>query len=272
LLDVVQRGYRWRVKRAILKHIFSWPTAFLVTGTANRTYYETFDVNAARLFACVHSIDVARFAEPADRYEQEAKQWRRDLGIMNDERVLLFAGKFERKKGPVDLMRMVKTLSDPSYVLIMVGSGELAEEVNACAASNPTRFRVLPFQNQTKMPVVYRLGDVFILPSAFGETWGLAVNEALACSRPILVSDRVGCASDVVAACCGRVFSWSDPPSLTKALNEMSWDQAKLKEMGRAALRRAWSFDVARTEDALMASLSCLPAITLSLKRLAPVS
>ena len=94
-------------------------------------------------------------------------------------------------------MRAVQVFSDPGLLLIMVGGGELSAEVNATAAADPVRFRVLPFQNQTRMPVVYRLGHLFILPSAFGETWGLAVNEALACGRPVLVSDRVGCAADV---------------------------------------------------------------------------
>ncbi len=42
----------------------------------------------------------------------------------------------------------------------------------------------LDFQNQQKMPLVYRLCDIFVLPSMGpGETWGLAVNEAMACKR-----------------------------------------------------------------------------------------
>jgi glycosyltransferase involved in cell wall biosynthesis len=64
------------------------------------------------------------------------------------------------------------------------------------------------------MPVAYRLGDIFVLPSAHNETWGLAVNEALACGRPVLVSDKVGCAVDIVTSGQnGEVFhkdDWSD--------------------------------------------------------------
>ena len=49
------------------------------------------------------------------------------------------------------------------------------------------------------MPIVYRLGDVFVLPSKGPiETWGLSVNEAMACSRAIIVSDRCGCGVDLV--------------------------------------------------------------------------
>jgi glycosyltransferase involved in cell wall biosynthesis len=177
------------------------------------------------------------------------------LDISDDKQVLLFAGKFEDKKRPVELMRAVQSLSDPSVLLVMVGAGALGEEVNAIAAADPIRFRVLPFQNQSRMPVVYRLGDVFILPSAFDETWGLAVNEALACGRPVLVSDRVGCAADVVDASCGRIFSWAESSSLPTALKEMMRDRTGLSEMGRVSAKRAWLFDVTRTESQLMMSL-----------------
>jgi glycosyltransferase involved in cell wall biosynthesis len=260
LLDGIPHGARWQLKRALLKRVFSWPSAFLVVGQANRAYYETFGVAPDRLISCPHSIDVARFAQPADRYEEEARLWRRQLDISDDRRVLLFAGKFEHKKRPVELMRTVQALSDPSLLLIMVGGGELSAEVNAIAAADPVRFRVLAFQNQTRMPVVYRLGHLFILPSAFGETWGLAVNEALACGRPVLVSDRVGCAADVVDASYGRLFSWADSSSLPRALSEMTRDRAALSAMGRSAAKRAWLFDVAQTEAALTASLERMRA------------
>jgi glycosyltransferase involved in cell wall biosynthesis len=252
LLDEGPHGLRWLIKKAFLEHVFSWPSGFLVVGAANRAYYEAFGVGPDRLFPCPHSIDVARFAEPAERYEGEASRWRRELGLPDDRCVAVFAGKFERKKRPLELMRAVQSLRDPAVTLVMVGNGELEADVKAVAEADPVCFRVLPFQNQSRMPVVYRLGDLFVLPSAFGETWGLAVNEALACGRPVLVSDRVGCAPDVVDRSCGRVFSWGDADGLTDALTEMTRDRSRLVEMSLAAASRAWSFDVAQSETALV--------------------
>ncbi len=256
LLDSRQSGPRWWVKRAVLGRVYSWPSAFLVVGAANRAYYQALGVEPARLYPCPHSIDVARFAEPAEMLEREAGQWRQQLGIADGRLVLLFAGKFERKKRPVELMRAVQALGDPHVALIMVGGGELEDEVNAIAAADPVRFYVLAFQNQSRMPVVYRLGDLFILPSAFGETWGLAVNEAMACGIPVLVSDRVGCAADVIDASCGRVFPWGDYAVMMRAVSEMMEDRKKLLEMGRAAAHRAWAFDIAHTETSLVDCLS----------------
>jgi glycosyltransferase involved in cell wall biosynthesis len=257
LLGEARAGPRWYVKRTVLRRVFSWPTAFLVVGQANRAYYEAFGVETDRLYPCTHSIDVHRFAEPAAALDQQAMEWRRQLGLGADRIVVLFAGKFDRNKRPIDLMRTVQASPDRRLVLVMVGSGELDAEVKAAAGIDRDRLRVLPFQNQSRMPIVYRIGDLVTLPST-RETWGFAVNEALACGRPVLVSDGVGCAADVIDASCGRVFTWADPSSLPRTLDEITREPAQLSEMGRAAAKRAWCFDIKRTETELLDTLNCL--------------
>jgi glycosyltransferase involved in cell wall biosynthesis len=258
LINQLRSGPLWWMKRFALGRVFSWPTAFLAVGEANRAYYEAFGIGPDRIYACPHSIDVARFAEPAAVLEQEAAQWRLELGIAPDRCVLLFAGKFEPKKRPIELMQALRASPNRDLMLVMVGGGELGEKVKSIANSDPDRFRLLPFQNQSRMPVVYRLGNLFILPSAFGETWGLAVNEALACGRPVLVSDRVGCASDMINDAVGKVFSWRHASSLANAITDITGDRCKLLQMGRAATGQASSFDIARTEASLMVALRAI--------------
>ena len=256
LLDASAHGPRWWLKRWLLTRVFSWPAAFLCVGTANRTYYEAFGVDRGRLFACPHSIEVARFADAALDAEAQARDWRTELGIPAEGKVLLFAGKFEAKKRPVALMAAVREHAPPGMVLVMVGDGEHGDEVRRIATGDPERFRVLPFQNQSRMPVVYRLGDLFVLPSAFGETWGLGVNEALACGRPALISSRVGCGADVIDDTCGRIFASEDWTDFGRALNELMRDPFLLTAMRSAATARARAFDIPVTETATMACLN----------------
>jgi glycosyltransferase involved in cell wall biosynthesis len=263
LLDRAGAGLRWHVKKALLSRVFAWPAAFLCVGAANRAYYEAFGVEPARLSQCPHSIDVGRFADAAEDAEAQARAWRAELAISEHSTVLLFAGKFEAKKRPVALMQAVRALARPDLVLVMVGDGELASEVRRVADSDPGRFRVIPFQNQSRMPVVYRLGDLFVLPSAFGETWGLGANEALACSRPVLLSTRVGCAADVVDESCGAIFAVDDWCDFARALDRLLADPARLRAMRAASLVRARAFDIPVTEAATMACL----ARTLALPR-----
>jgi glycosyltransferase involved in cell wall biosynthesis len=247
---------RSHLKAAVLRRVYSWPTGFLTVGAANRAYFERFGVAPAKLHPCPHSIDVARFSGPAEELEREASRWRSELRIDAGQKVLLYAGKFEPKKRAVALMRAVLRLPDRSVVLVLAGGGKLQGEIDAVAAADPSRFRLLPFQNQSRMPVVYRLGDIFVLPSSHGESWGLAVNEALACGRPVIVSDRVGCAADVVDATCGRIFAWNDWSAFGKAVEELLEDIDLLAQMRQAAARRAWAFDTAVTESALIAAVA----------------
>src|SRR5262249_41885375 len=93
-LDASDRGPRAAIKSGVLRRVYSWPSLLLVAGSANRAYYEAFGADPERLFPCPHSVDVDRFARPADRYEREARAWRRELQIADDAIVLVYAGKF----------------------------------------------------------------------------------------------------------------------------------------------------------------------------------
>jgi glycosyltransferase involved in cell wall biosynthesis len=83
----------------------------------------------------------------------------------------------------------------------------------------------------------------------------------MACGVPVIASDRVGCAADTIDDSCGRVFPWSDMQALTDCIHDITRDAGRLDAMRRAAAKRAWMFDISRTEDALMRCLvEVLPA------------
>jgi glycosyltransferase involved in cell wall biosynthesis len=83
----------------------------------------------------------------------------------------------------------------------------------------------------------------------------------MACGRPVLISDRVGCGLDVVNPSCGAVFTGRDPAALAHALVETTTDAENLKRMGRAAARRAWSFDIGLTESSLVEAVERVRAL-----------
>ena len=66
--------------------------------------------------------------------EAEALQWRRELGIRDEQKTILFAGKFERKKQPLELIKAFGESGLNDAVLLMVGDGEFSAEVGALAA------------------------------------------------------------------------------------------------------------------------------------------
>jgi glycosyltransferase involved in cell wall biosynthesis len=223
----------------------------LYVGRRNREYFGTFGVPPSKLTWAPHSIDFDRFSGGDNLpLHAEAEAARASLGISPKSITYLFAGKLVPRKEPEALIAsflgLLRSRSAPKPHLLVVGTGPLEAELRASVAGIGN-VHFLGFRNQSEMPMAYRMGDVFVLPSS-RETWGLAVNEAMACGRVVIVSDRVGCAPDL--ACDPRfssIFSSSDPKGLTSAM--ASWARPRSEVLAAGQLARAfissWSTEAA---------------------------
>lgn len=223
-------GLKANLKRQWITQIYRRFAACLYVGKANRDYFRYHGVQENRLFFSPHAIDNDRFVGQAETAALEAVQWKKDLGIPLNHQVILFAGKFIAKKRPLDLLQAFLK-ADLSHVsLLFVGAGELEDDLRRQAQlSRHPHIYFAPFQNQSAMPRTYATGDVMVLPS-YGpsETWGLAVNEAFCLGVPVIVSDHVGCASDlVIPEKTGLIFPAGDVDALGRSL------QTALSEGGR---------------------------------------
>lgn len=213
--------------KKILRSIFlTWlykhVTIALYTGEANKQYYLKYGLNERQLIYAGHAVENERFADVEGAYEKAAAALREQVGIGADEYVYLFAGKLEPKKDPLLLLNAFQQLDKPNTRLVFVGNGKLEETLRKQAAGDK-RVLFLGFQNQQQMPVIYRLANVFVLPSKGpGETWGLSVNEALACDCPVLVSSKCGCAADLVEpGINGLIFEAGDMLALKASMKKM---------------------------------------------------
>ena len=237
LIDEVA-GVKTFLRRAVLSYIYRLVDFAFYVGTKNKEYFLKHGLKEKQLIFAPHAIDNNRFAENSDEFEQKAKNWRKELGLL-DKLVVLYVGKFEKKKNPLLLIKVAEQLQQ--YHFLFVGNGEIEEQMKTLAGINVT---FLPFQNQSIMPVVYRLGDVFVLPSQGpAETWGLAVNEAMACSKAVVVSNKVGCAGDLVKNNeNGFVFDSNDIDDLKQKIS--FFDKKKAVSCGNNSLKKIkdWSF------------------------------
>jgi glycosyltransferase involved in cell wall biosynthesis len=232
-------------RRVFLKWIYHYVDYALYVGSNNKKYFLARGLKERQLIFAPHAIDNERFAEPAGIYEREAILWRSEIGIQDDDIAILFAGKLEPKKNPSLLLELAKSCTDKRLKFILVGNGVLEEELKS-SAFNDERIKFINFQNQQRMPVVYRLGDVFILPSKGpGETWGLAVNEAMACNRPVIISDKVGCSIDLVKnGINGIIFDITSPGSIISFVKQLLQEDVLIKKMGNqsAQIVKGFSF------------------------------
>ena len=76
--------------------------------------------------------------------------------------------------------------------------------------------------NQSGLSEIYHASDLMVLPSRQGETWGLVVNEALLHGLPVVVSEGVGSAPDLVRTSeCGAIFETGKVESLAEGLKKV---------------------------------------------------
>jgi glycosyltransferase involved in cell wall biosynthesis len=100
------------------------------------------------------------------------------------------------------------------------------------------------FLDQSQLPRAYVASDIFVLPS-LRETWGIVVNEAMNFSLPIVVTDKVGSALDlVVNGNNGFVVPHQDHSALERALERLIASAELRLHMGERSLRRIseWHF------------------------------
>ncbi|HTC00749.1 MAG TPA: glycosyltransferase family 4 protein, partial [Ferruginibacter sp.] len=216
----------------LLRWIYSHINYALYVGSNNKKYFIKYGLKDKQLIFAPHAIDNNRFANPNEVYTNKAIQWREHLNIRENDLVLIFSGKFELKKNPLFLLDVLKNCDSDYLKIIAVGDGILEDKLRSFAAKDE-RLIVLDFQNQQRMPVVYRLGDVFILPSVGpGETWGLAVNEAMASGCALMLSEKVGGAIDLVKEGeNGIIFNPTDIKKCVDFIEELIDNKVKLTRM-----------------------------------------
>lgn len=193
------------LRRIFLIWLYLHVDKVFYVGTHNKAYFIKHGLKEKQLVYAPHAIDNDRFADPTGEFANQAKDWRKELGISENQKVILFAGKLETKKNPFFLITLAKELPTNEYKIVFVGSGPLERDLKKQATENCI---FLGFQNQKMMPIVYRLADVFVLPSVGpGETWGLAINEALVCGVPVIASDKCGGAIDLINTETGFMYN-----------------------------------------------------------------
>jgi glycosyltransferase involved in cell wall biosynthesis len=153
------------------------------------------------------------------------EELRRSLNLDFGRPIILYAAKLIDVKRPQDLLAAYQLLcgdniKKPEPYLLFVGDGVLRLTLEAQAqAINYQSIRFLGFRNQSEMPAIYDLCDVFVLPSNF-EPWGLAINEVMNAGKAVVVSDRVGCAPDLVReGQNGRIFPVGEITALAEAIS-----------------------------------------------------
>lgn len=238
------------LKQMYFRVLRSMISAVLAIGTRNAEYWAHYFGSTFPVFLMPYAVDNDFFARGRAIAQATRGELQAELQMEPGRPVILFASKLQKRKHCDDLLEAYLGLLDEfspeqrPYLLI-VGDGEqmqeLRERVEQASAS---LVRFTGFRNQSELPRYFDLATVFVLPSRH-EPWGLIVNEAMAVSLPVIVSDDVGCAIDLVRdGDNGFVYPVGDRVALQEALRS-SLQPGAAERMGTRsrAIIDQWSFD-----------------------------
>jgi glycosyltransferase involved in cell wall biosynthesis len=253
---MVRSDSHLETERSIAKQVAKWPfyrwfipklDGCLAVGTWSRNYFLHYGARPDRVFIVPHVVDTDYFRRESVRLLPQCEDLRSRWGFDQGAVVFLFAGKFVEKKRPMDFVRAVGDAAKAGSPVagLMVGDGPLRAICEEFAVSNSFPITFAGFLNQSEITEAYVAADALVLPSDGGETWGLVVNEAMACGLPCIVSDHVGCGPDMIVPNeTGATFPLGDTGFLADLLISLGSRQSRLAEMGRLAGKKADAYSV----------------------------
>jgi 1,2-diacylglycerol 3-alpha-glucosyltransferase len=229
--------------------------AAFVGGTSSSRYIQTLGIPPERVVDGYDVIDVTLFASRAAECRGRVEELRQKWGLPGNY-FLVVARLIPEKNLPGLLAAYAQYFTrleskDEPWHLVLCGSGPEEQALRAMLADFPEPVRAgvhLPgYVRQPEVIDFFAAAGCLVLPS-LSESWGLVVNEALACSLPVLVSSRVGCACDLVQeGSNGWTFDPQDRDTLAGLLARMAaLDPGKRAEMGRRGRELIANWDLDR--------------------------
>ena len=191
-------GRDWKVtlKRIFWPHLYRLADQVIVPSSESFNLMLSLDLPPERVTLTPYSVDNDKIQQ-SSRVDRVAT--RAVWGASPNHAVILFCAKLQHWKRPDDLLRAFAKADVQNALLIFVGDGPLRPQLEseATALGVASRVRFLGFVNQSQLPAVYASADLMVLPSEY-EPFAVVVNEAMCCACPVVASDHVGSAHDLV--------------------------------------------------------------------------
>jgi 1,2-diacylglycerol 3-alpha-glucosyltransferase len=228
--------------------------AFVVPGKSSLKYLMDLGIPDHRIFTAPNAVDSRLFsisAEEARRNQLQVRS-RRSLPL----RYFLYVGRLVKTKGVFELVEAYAQM-DPEIraqvSLVFVGDGadrsELMERASRIALG---AIQFPGFIHREGLTEFYALAEALIFPT-HSDTWGLVVNEAMACGLPLIVTNVAGCVADLVQdGWNGFVVPPRDPSQLSARMVRLAQDSALRAQMASRSRERIEAYSPAAWADGLV--------------------
>lgn len=264
--DEARAGWKEWIKRRLVK----LNSAGLAGGTPHTDYLVQLGLERERIFPGYDAVDNDYFSSQSGAARGQGTTVRHQLGL--PEKYFLASARFVEKKNLFRLIQAYRAYRNAAekaeggksvvWDLVLLGDGPLKPELNRLVSELGLEACVYRpgFKQYHELPVYFGLASAFVHPSTT-EQWGLVVNEAMASGLPVLVSNRCGCAADLVReGVNGFTFAPEDVEVLSRLMLKISAENFPLATYGGESRRliSQWGPDRFATglRDAVVAALN----------------
>jgi len=219
-------------------------SGFVVPGAASKSYLQQLGFPESLIFKAPDAVDNAFFAEGAQIARTNSVAVRRRIEL--PERYFLNVGRLIRVKGVLDLLEAYAKLDGEiraAVGLVFVGDGVAKEELTRYAALiRPGTVKFSGFVQKDQLAEFYALADALVVPT-HSDPWGLVVNEAMACSLPVIASNVAGCIRDLIEdGWNGTIVPVGDVAKLGCAMEFLAKRGDLRAQMGERSLQRVLAY------------------------------
>ncbi len=258
-LDLKRSKLKRSARRVLMNVLYGKVCAgCLPIGSLNRAFYQAHGVSDEKLFTVPYAVDNSFFIQAADRFKEKGNALKSELGLPLDRKLILFASKLMERKRPQDVLEAFDSIKStcPPAALMFVGSGEQEGLLTKMVRDrNISDVHFFGFQNQSELSKFYAVADVFVFPSE-NEPWGLILNEAMCAGLPLIVSEEIGAAADLVRnGENGFTFPARNVDQLSQHLRTLLTDDLLRAQMGAKSRTMIEDWDYERCVSGILSAV-----------------
>ena len=248
---------RWRraLKWAVVPRLLAGAAGALVTGTLARDSMMRAGVAPERIWLFANTVDTKALAAKASALRSRRPELREKLEIPDNAVAALSVCRLVPEKALEVFLRASAEVDHVHPVL--AGDGPEREALQACAAELGIGTTFAGDVEWERVVELYVAADVFVLVSRH-EPWGVVVNEAAACGLPLLLSEHVGAAADLLEpGANGFLVPADDVEATAGALRRLASDPTLRARLGKRAgeIAEAWGYEASIA--GFMSALTC---------------
>lgn len=235
-----------KIKKDMKKYIIKNASAYLVSGKTARDYYIYYGADLKKFFRSYLTVDVEYFKKNSIISKERKMELKDQLKLK--EIVIICVARLNEKKGINELINAFNSLTQEFHniSLLLVGNEEKENKYKDYVKDlGNSDIKFTGFVDYNRIPQYYAISDIFILPTK-EDVWGLVINEAMACSLPVITTSCAGASYELVTNNKnGIVLNEINEEQIRKSLRDLILHKEKRILMGResSSIIDKWTYN-----------------------------